>query len=303
MTSEPLPDDVNEWPDDPFRILGVPPNADLDTIRRAYAQLIRRFKPEHHPDQFRRIRAAYEFTSRFATARSEMADTEFTPFAPGHRPAPRDPSPQQQRRSSQPEDLPETYARLRIQGNAPGPADLFLRLYWLLRIEPKLDTGRKPIDWLLAAFAVGQSDPRLQALYRDELDRSPENCERGETNQMYNSLAAAPFRFEFALLRLQAAIRARRWGFAQRELTGTRQALQFDHADWVRLLLSLSHRLAWLDDPLAAAMDQECAAEINAAVDLQLALTEQLDSRERMILIRDRQGVLPCACIMFSPAG
>lgn len=294
MTSERLPDDVNDWPDDPFRILGVTYEADAATIRRAYAELIRRFKPEHHPEQFRRIRAAYEFTSRVAAARSEMQGAEFPQFTATSRseshhdsaPSRSGPGPQR-RRAAEPEDFPETYAHLRTQAEARNSADLFLRLYWLLKIDPGLDAERKPIDWPLAAFAAGQSDPRLQALYRNELERSPEDCERGDSVRLYKALISSPFRFEFALLRLQAAIRANRWSVAQRELTSARHALQFDHADWIQLLLGLAHRLAWIDDPRAGAMYQECAAEIDAAVDLQLMLTEQLDSREQMIVVRD----------------
>jgi len=44
----------------PFEILGVPPQADDVMIRTRYLQLIREFTPEHAPDQFAKIQAAYE---------------------------------------------------------------------------------------------------------------------------------------------------------------------------------------------------------------------------------------------------
>lgn len=59
-----LPDDVNKWPRDPWAVLGVDSNAELSEIRSAYAALIRRFKPEHHPQEFGRIRDAFDRARR-----------------------------------------------------------------------------------------------------------------------------------------------------------------------------------------------------------------------------------------------
>ena len=45
---------------DPYAVLGLPPDSDDETIRRRYLELVRRFSPEHHPERFAAIRAAYE---------------------------------------------------------------------------------------------------------------------------------------------------------------------------------------------------------------------------------------------------
>ncbi len=45
---------------DPYLILGVPPKATDADIRRAYLDGIRRFPPEHAPEQFQAISRAYE---------------------------------------------------------------------------------------------------------------------------------------------------------------------------------------------------------------------------------------------------
>lgn len=45
---------------DPYAVLGLPANADDDTIRRRYLELVKQFSPEHHPDKFAAIRRAYE---------------------------------------------------------------------------------------------------------------------------------------------------------------------------------------------------------------------------------------------------
>jgi curved DNA-binding protein CbpA len=45
---------------DPYAVLGLPADADDETIRRRYLELVKQFSPERHPDQFARIRQAYE---------------------------------------------------------------------------------------------------------------------------------------------------------------------------------------------------------------------------------------------------
>src|SRR6516162_5372725 len=46
--------------DDPHVVLGLPPDSDDETIRRRYLELVRQFTPEHSPERFAAIRAAYE---------------------------------------------------------------------------------------------------------------------------------------------------------------------------------------------------------------------------------------------------
>jgi curved DNA-binding protein CbpA len=46
--------------DDPYALLGVPAAADDEAIRRRYLELVRQFTPEHHPQRFAAVRAAYE---------------------------------------------------------------------------------------------------------------------------------------------------------------------------------------------------------------------------------------------------
>jgi len=46
--------------DDPHVVLSLPPDCDDESIRRRYLELVRQFSPEHHPETFAAIRAAYE---------------------------------------------------------------------------------------------------------------------------------------------------------------------------------------------------------------------------------------------------
>lgn len=44
----------------PYEVLEIPRNATLKDIKRRYKDLVREFNPEHHPEKFMEIRAAYE---------------------------------------------------------------------------------------------------------------------------------------------------------------------------------------------------------------------------------------------------
>lgn len=45
---------------DPYSILGISADADDETIRQRYLELVRRYPPEHHPEKFAAVRQAYE---------------------------------------------------------------------------------------------------------------------------------------------------------------------------------------------------------------------------------------------------
>lgn len=64
---------------DPYRLLGVPPSADDETIRAAYLAAIRNCPPERDRDRFERVRAAYE---SIAHARDRLVHTLFDTSVP-----------------------------------------------------------------------------------------------------------------------------------------------------------------------------------------------------------------------------
>lgn len=45
---------------DPYAVLGLTADADDETIRRRYLELVRQFPPEQAPDRFAAVRSAYE---------------------------------------------------------------------------------------------------------------------------------------------------------------------------------------------------------------------------------------------------
>ena len=45
---------------DPYEVLGLAADADDDTIRRRYLELVRQFPPEKNPERFAAVRQAFE---------------------------------------------------------------------------------------------------------------------------------------------------------------------------------------------------------------------------------------------------
>lgn len=65
-----LPSNPEEWPRDPFDLLGVTHEAASEEVRRAYTRLVRKYRPDDHPHEFQQIRSAYELVMRWVEARS-----------------------------------------------------------------------------------------------------------------------------------------------------------------------------------------------------------------------------------------
>ncbi len=58
--------------DDPYAVLRLDPSAGAEDLRRAYFRLVRQYTPEAHPEEFKRIRTAYE-ALRSPLRRAELA--------------------------------------------------------------------------------------------------------------------------------------------------------------------------------------------------------------------------------------
>ncbi len=52
--------DSSNQDENPYQVMGLTPTATGEEIRRVYFELVREHPPEWDPDEFKRIRAAYE---------------------------------------------------------------------------------------------------------------------------------------------------------------------------------------------------------------------------------------------------
>lgn len=311
MDAPPLPDDPRDWPTDPFALLGVPRNVSESDLKRAYTRLIKKFKPEHAPDEFRRIREAYEAAiemSRWYRDAPPVRDTflemPFTAPAPTSRaasdaphetqidrpvpPAPRDPV-EAAWADAVAGAWDEAYTALVALADAhPDRADLPLRLYWLLALRPALDATRTRHAWLAAALARARlSGPALE-LYRRELTADAQTALYGP----YLPLLELPGisgrnLLTFAAARLTAAVTDGRWAMLEIDLAAlARRTIDLDDGAWLTYLVELAARTA----ASRAAVHQQARDHLAGLRHLELSHGWAFDQLEHRQMLRAHLG-------------
>jgi hypothetical protein len=325
-----LPDDLARWPDDPHDLLGVARDAGPRDLKRAYTRLIRLYKPEQFPEQFRRVRAAYETALRQAEFFSGIGEPgasatggldskeDQTPVAD----APGLPDQSSASRFDPADDAhalweiaaagheARAYAGLvELFRRRPEQADLPLRLYWLLTLNPHLDPERDPCAWLADALRLGRLAGPAAELFRRELDERPaEALAAGELLTLKDSptdrLAG------FLAARAAAAVRLGRWDQVRRELDRGRQHVRpTDENSWLRLVLAVIDHAAWAADGQNAAAEllAECRREIGEMGHLAVSQSESFDRLEYLLQTSAgwaalRGGTLPPILLDLLPA-
>jgi len=254
MSERSLPDDPARWPDDPYELLGVAPGVATRELRRAYHRLIRLYKPEQAPEQFRHIREAYEHLLRFAewfNPRAEASDPSPNE-EPQLLPMPEEKTPDEADAEWRPDaarSLEEEYLPARVRGpeeeldelwksaiagrpsaayerlvqlhpQYAGRTEVYLRLYWLLTLSPELDELRKPADWLVQGLLATGLAGSLRELYQEEVADNPDEALGVRYRRLLNAPVTAGQLADLIEWRFQAAVRLRRWDVVAADVRG-----------------------------------------------------------------------------------
>jgi hypothetical protein len=295
MSGHALPDDPARWPENPYELLGVRPGTGARELRRAYTRLIRTFKPEQFPEQFRRIREAYdrllpyaEMFGRVSDAPAEESErpppahAEEAPPRPALGDAATAPEPQWPRQAPAPrleDELDalweaavagkpaDAYRRLvQLSYQHEGKTDLYLRLYWLLTLAPEVGGRDVPADWLARGLlATGLAGP-LRELYRQEVEAAPAEAFTDRFASLLAAPAAPGLLVDLAEWRFKAALRLGKWdGLDDDQLRRLGERLRSeDDRLWLRLLFALADELAWVREGPAGVAMRNCREEIQS---------------------------------------
>jgi hypothetical protein len=197
-----LPADVNRWPKDPKTLLGVQSDFSRRDLKLAYTRLIKQYKPEHAPEEFRLLRAAYdelerelEWRDRFRqwqSAESSDAADEIPRMTITIRESGGNANETDERSATSHQggvsleesadhwwqsaldggELTIAYAKLRDQSSRPGASEIdYARLYWLLTLASHLEPDRDPCAWLIEGLQRTGFDPRLVQILTTEVRR------------------------------------------------------------------------------------------------------------------------------------
>ncbi|MCE9563212.1 MAG: J domain-containing protein [Planctomycetes bacterium] len=256
-----LSEDPRNWPQDPFELLGVEMSASETDIKRAYTRLIRRFKPEHFPEQFRLIREAYESALQGLKWRNFFPPSTLTPTRDTPDPESTDsPKPPESETLHVPRNavdeawslvvagkFAEAYVRLvELSHTQPENANLALRLYWLLAVHPAVDSERTRHDWLSAAIKRSRLTAEATTLYRRELEVNPDAALTGPYLRLLDSASTPESLLSVARSRLAAAGLHRMWEVVDIDLQALAERVgEFDESGWLSYLVSAMGHLGF----------------------------------------------------------
>lgn len=270
MSEHALPEDVSQWPEDPFELLGVERGGEATALKRNYTRLIRVYKPERFPDHFRRIREAYESALRF---NEFFGHFRFIAAGPETAPQPADgvasrpaeePRPEVGAEPSVPAPfIDETIALwerairgeeadayrglLKLHWDRPAKTDIILRLYWLLSLDPKLDPDRQPADWLVLGLKSTGMHATLMELHRREIETNPDEAFSTRFGDLLDSEYASASLPELYIWRWRACRKLERWDVLKADLPIARERLRgHSQSAWLRLLLIACDAAAWI---------------------------------------------------------
>jgi hypothetical protein len=308
MSDAHLPDDVSQWPKDPYLLLGIDDAVDHHGLRLAYVRLIRIYRPEHFPEQFRRIREAYDELAGSLRYQRQYDSDAPAPEPPEQLAAAAANASEEQLVSHNDTTVPpasvlkpetptvppvdaawalardgrprEAYCQLReLERRQPGNEAICLRLYWLLVLHPDLDQIRDRRDWLVAGLpAAGLSGP-LMELYGRELEGDPLESRHVRCRDLLERPTPLSERAAFAMRCWRVLGLAGCWGLIAQNLATFRQQLATaDVTTWVRMLLAAKEQFRWQSDQEKCdRMAQDCRREIEEHSEEHQELAWELD--------------------------
>jgi hypothetical protein len=282
-----------------------PPGVSERDLRRAYARLIRAYKPEQFPEHFRRIREAYEAAQRYAqyfsvfeAAADSPVQAAESPPTPEQTPATPEGgatgTPAERLLSSLEEELDAAWSYavegdearayaslLDLQSRHAERSDVCLRLYCLLKVAPGLDAGRTPCDFLAQGLRqTGGSGP-CHELCRREIEDNPDEALTERFAELLSTTTQPGLLATLVQWRWTAAGRLGRFEVIENDLPDLRARLAGDQEEiWLRLVAAAADRLAWAPPRTNSAGLAECLREAARHEHLQLRCADVFDRLE-----------------------
>jgi hypothetical protein len=304
MSAPELPEDVSQWPQDPHALLGVSPEVLPADLRRAYTRLIRFYKPEQFPEQFRRIREAYETILRLIELQlgfrnpAHIADEE---EVGGQGEAASSDGMSQPIAATEGEDRVgakvsalwelaiagdevSAYQGLReLSERHAGRQDVYLRLYWLSALSPALESSVTPFDWLIEGVCRAGWSMSSAELIRREVEAEPQLALGAGYQKMIDASQSSALLLEVMQWRWNAASRLGQWESIRADLEGLRPRLREQGEDsWAQLLMRGVNYLAWAKDEPIIESTARYFAELEGLQHLQGRLQLEFDRLESL---------------------
>jgi hypothetical protein len=168
-------------------------------------------------------------------------------------------------------DRVEAYSRLvELDRSRPDSAQVPLRAYWLLAVQPDLDSARSRHDWLATALARSRLKGPASVLYGRELEADPATGLFGPYSRILDEAASGGDLLSVARQRLNAAGLIRSWVAIHIDLgILSKRVDSLEESAWVYFLVAVMAHLSF-EKPEPAF---SCCSEL-------LGLLQHLELRE-----------------------
>ena len=303
----PLPESLDDWPRDPYDLLGVTRSSTWKEMRRAYAARIKLYKPEQFPAEFQRIRAAYELLQRWHDRPGEATESPPMPFLlnvelpaePSPRPA--TPGETSARNSARPPSFAQRleqalqlmqkgefragFRELRaLDTERPGTPEVCLPAFWALQIHPELVPGILPLTVLVRALQQHPHEDSIWTVCLQEVQWNRVAALSGVCRELLEHCQPSYEWKRLIVLRWQAALQQEQWELLEGDLLLLRARLELDQPrTWVELLISLVEATVWSTNPAAIKLFSQAYHELNQLPEWSLPLAGQLDQLDYLL--------------------
>ncbi|MBT5018208.1 DnaJ domain-containing protein [Planctomicrobium sp.] len=304
MTEENLSDDPRHWPSNPFALLGITREATERDAKRAYTRLIRKYNPEHNPDEFRKIREAYEAAvqqiqwrqpnspNSVEDALDQFRSDEVVPAEPrddfsgdsSSKPSTGNDLDSQLRDlwiATSPDTFAETYTQLqKILQTHPYDEEVAVQLYWLHVLDPGLNESQTVIDILQPLLSRQGANGRVAELLLRSLNAGEVDCE----NEIIQTLLANSRRqthlSELLRHRWLHLIRTNELKGLVQDLNRLESVYLDDIQGWLTLHLEVLNLLKLSRSTLAIGIVNRCREVFESHKDLELQYSSYFDRAE-----------------------
>jgi hypothetical protein len=285
-----LPADVSRWPQDPHQLFGLGRGFKLLELRSAYARLIRQYKPEQHPEEFRRIRDAYESLTAQAREKAHVhaRTSDSGNGSPAWTATPADQA-----------SLDTIWAAASMNGNSkayrqlielqaqqPHQSEIAIALYWMLTIDPALDARRSAMDWLMRAATLSRGIGPARELLQRDMTANPAFALSAAFDDFLAGDLPAGVLGEWIGWRWRWNWPLRGAHMVVRDLDRFRDRFAGpDVADWARLLIMAIKLLTWARSRKAKRCIEEVQRELKSLSELQLRMSAELDQLDETLAV------------------
>ena len=306
MTSE-LPDDISKWPASPWLILGLDRSASKSDVRKAYAKLVRRFRPDSHAAEFQRINQAYELLRTLSSNPGGSVPQRGVPTRPADSRSPESAEKQKKVASASGEaeqevsesadesfdtfdaisafregSVQEAWASLSQRYERSPSTEVAIARYWLLVLAPEVDEERTPLKVLKHAMRTSGFDPTLARLLQRELIQSPKEMPSKEVEEV---LKLVPVRMRSGLLldRWKKLAEVHAWDTIKSDLEQQRSDFVNGHPLlWINMMVSIVGVAAWDVTEPSRSLVKTVRSEIDEYPELQIQAATELERLDRL---------------------